>query len=72
MTLEQIVPVPYQIQRRAWECAWDICCTSDQRANRDALLLAIRAYNGPVERITWAQAGALLRLHRELWPRRVA
>lgn len=56
MSPEAIVFVPYDIARRAWECAYDM---GDDLAQRDP------------EALTWRECAELLRLHRHARPRRV-
>jgi len=52
-----VIPVPPIVSRRAWECA--VALGLDRIAGRDP------------ESLTWAECGALFRMHRLQWPVRV-
>ena len=63
MTPEQIVPVPYIVQRRAWECALVLVAEfSDRLAPCDWHWAATVAALGP-ETFTWLECRAAQRLY---------
>ena len=63
--LNDLIPPPQTIQRRAWECACELAAEHSNTINDEARWhwlqhMACRGY----ERITWQQAAQLFRLHR--------
>lgn len=69
--LEDIVPVPAIIARRAWECAFELGAEHSKFIG-EALLwhwLIDRAMRGP-DVLTWGECEILFRLHRIYYPER--
>jgi hypothetical protein len=65
--LEHDFPVPFTVSRRAWECADDLTrnAPSTGSAALDRWLRDVASR--PPECVTWTEAGALFRLHRQHW-----
>lgn len=63
MRLEEIVPVPYCVGRRAWECAYNLCAEWPHRLQqheREAMSWLV-AKGSP--RLTWDECRTALHLH---------
>ena len=66
-----IVPVPEQVQRRAWECAYVLLEDYDDRLGwLDRAYCAMVRHDGP-DAIGWRAAGQMLVLFRALVDARV-
>lgn len=67
---DAIIPVPECIARRAWECAFDLGAEHSRRIGSPAVwhwLQELVVQRDP-RHVTWAECGALFRLHRQLRP----
>ena len=63
---DAIVPVPAPLSRRAWECALDLGQEHSAAIASEAVwhwLQAVVVTRHPLA-LTWAECGALFRLHR--------
>ncbi|MCW8084729.1 hypothetical protein [Sabulicella glaciei] len=63
-----IVPVPREVSRRAWDCAFDLGAEHSGRIGSEALWHAFQAIvtGRDPELLTWAECSLLLRAHRHL------
>lgn len=69
LILDTILPVPASLSRRAWECALDLGAEHSGTIGSPAIwhwLLGV-VQRDPAH-VTWAECGALFRLHRQLRP----
>lgn len=70
--IDTIIQIPEFVRRRAWECAVDALHARRSTLSADALAFCHTiALRDPVT-LTWRECGALLRLHRALFPVRDA
>ena len=72
LTCEAIVSVPEGISRRAWECAFELGAEHSSTIGSPAVwhwLQDIVVQRDPLH-VTWAECGALFRMHRNLHPAR--
>lgn len=67
LQLDAVIPVPESVSRRAWECAGDMLCGGAIRSPALWHWLQAVAQRDPGH-VTWAECGALFRLHRQLRP----
>ena len=72
LTPEEICPVPTKVQRRAWEAGFDLEQNQRARLSRAERVRVRRLARSGSEKITWADAGWLLRLHGAVVGRRAA
>ncbi|MCW8086609.1 hypothetical protein [Sabulicella glaciei] len=63
-----IVPVPPELSRRCWECAFDLGAEHSSRIGSGALWHAFQSIvtERDPELLTWAECSLLLRAHRHL------
>jgi hypothetical protein len=70
--IDQIVPPPCEVRRRAWEAAVDLLHErAGDLAARDRALCRAIAQRGPDD-LAWRDCGWALRAHRALFPARAA
>lgn len=65
-TKDDLISVPAEIQRRAWQCAFDLGAEHSAFIGDEARwhwLLDVVVNRGP-EALGWRECGALFRLHR--------
>lgn len=73
MDPNRIVPVPAEVSRRAWECAFVLGALHSCELQDDALWYqcqAIVTARDPLT-LTWRECGELFRAHRRMFPARV-
>jgi len=66
LTPEAIVPVPHQVARRAWECAYDLVAEFSHRLQQYEREVCAWVVAKGSQRITWREAKAMFRLHRNI------
>jgi hypothetical protein len=68
-----IVPVPPEVSRRSWECAFNLGAEHSGVIGSPALWHALQAIvkQRDPETLTWVECGMLFRAHRALWPVRI-
>lgn len=64
MNLSALIPPPYLVQRRAWECGYMLATEYQERLDqRELEWCAWRVAQAP-DRLGWDDIGGLLRLYR--------
>jgi hypothetical protein len=74
LDLDRLVPVPEEVSRRAWECAFDLGALHSCELQDDALWYLCQSIvvNRDWWTLTWRECGDLFRAHRRVFPRRAA
>lgn len=73
MTVDQILPPPREVQRRAWECAFVIGAEHSCRIGTPLFHYCQHVVCGrEPETLGWTECGWLFRAHRDIFGARVA
>ena len=70
LILDALIPVPEAVSRRAWECAFELGAEHSNTIGSPAVwhwLQNLVALRDP-RHVTWAECGALFRMHRQFRP----
>ena len=62
--MDCLVPVPREVSRRAWECAFDLGQHHSSRFGPHVWHWLLSAVNRDPAMLTWEECAALFRLHR--------
>lgn len=68
--IDVVVPVPPELSRRAWDCAFDLGQEHSATIGSDAFwhMLQTIVVHRPPEHLTWTECGLLFRAHRAARP----
>ena len=62
--IDALFPVPAEVSRRAWECAFDLGQHHSNYLGAALWLWLLTVVNRDPEHLTWGEVGALFRLHK--------